>query len=243
MNALAGLMNPMAVGQSFQMGMEQGRARRGEMETQNALSMLARDPNSAEGFEKLVQYNPQAAMQIGQQRQAAQAKEQAAAMDADLTARALQGDDTALTQLATTNFEKWAKIDTRMKAQAVEESALLGEAALDILQVPPGEQRRARLITYAQQFPQFAEKINEVAFLPPAEQETQLRAVIANAKMVGKLHEMERPSYQAIPEGGTLVNTRDPGAVAQFQQGAGAPMAIPPISDIDAELRRRGVIR
>lgn len=77
MNAFNSLMNPMAVGQSFQMGMEQGRARRGEMETQNALSMLARDPNSAEGFEKLAQYNPQAAMQIGQQRQAqaaAQAK-------------------------------------------------------------------------------------------------------------------------------------------------------------------------
>lgn len=76
MNAFNSLMNPMAVGQSFQMGMEQGRARRGEMETQNALSMLAKDPNSAEGFEKLAQYNPQAAMQIGQQRQAQAAAQQ-----------------------------------------------------------------------------------------------------------------------------------------------------------------------
>ena len=79
MNALAGLMNPMAVGQSFQMGLEQGRARRGEMETQNALSMLAKDLNSAEGFEKLAQYNPQAAMQVQAQRQqqaAAQAQAQ-----------------------------------------------------------------------------------------------------------------------------------------------------------------------
>lgn len=146
-------------------------------------------------------------------------KQDAARVEGELTAAALGGNEEALTQLATRNFDKWKSISGELKAKAVGEAELYGNAALDLLQVPY-EQRRGRFIAYSQQFPELGDKIQEVAFLPAEQQETALRAALAEAKMIGKLHEMERPSYQAIPEGGTLVNTRDPAAVQQFQGGA-----------------------
>ncbi len=161
--------------------------------------------------------------QMQEQRFAQQ--QQAEAQTADLTARALQGDDAALTELATVNFERWKSLDGTMKQKATEETQVLGNAALDLLN-RPYEQRRGLIIAYAQQFPDSAEKINEVAFLPQSEQDAALRAVVAEAKMVDKLITMERPSYQAIPEGGTLVNTRDPAAVQQFQGGGATQPSI-----------------
>jgi hypothetical protein len=160
---------------------------------------------------------------------------------ADLTARALRGDDDALTQLATVNFDRWKGLEGTMKQKAVEQSQVFGNAAIDLLGMPP-EARRGQIIAFAQRFPELANQINEVAFLPPAEQDSALRAVVAEAKLTEKLIAMERPSYQAIPEGGTLVNTRDPRAVSAFQSG-GAPQASapPPLSAIEAELARRGV--
>lgn len=140
---------------------------------------------------------------------------------ADLTAKALQGDDAALSELATVNFDRWKSLNTEVKSKAAEQAQVLGNTALDLLNLPPN-QRQGLFIATAQQMPEFAEKIQEVMFLPPAEQEAALRTVIAEAKMVDKLIQMERPSYQAIPEGGTLVNTRDPQAVRQFQQGGGS---------------------
>jgi hypothetical protein len=155
--------------------------------------------------------------QMQEQRFAQQ--QQAEAQTADLTARAMQGDDAALTQLATVNFDRWKTLDAQIKGKAAEESQILGNAGLDLLN-RPYEQRRDLFLAYAQQMPQFADKIQEVAFLPANEQEAALRTVVAEAKMVDKLISMERPSYQAIPEGGTLVNTRDPSAVQSFQGGA-----------------------
>lgn len=146
-------------------------------------------------------------------------QQQAAAQEADLTTRALAGDDAALTQLATVNFEKWKSLDTASKTRAREQATIFGNAALDVLQVPAGPQRRDRIVTYAQQFPQLAEQINEIAFLPPNEQETRLRAVVAEANLTERLHRMEQPDYQVLPQGADLVNTRDPQAVAQFAPG------------------------
>ena len=168
-------------------------------------------------------------------------QQQQEAQTADLTAKALQGDDTALSQLATVNFERWKGLEGGLKQKASEQSQVLGNAGLELLN-RPYEQRRDLFIAFAQQMPQFAGTIQEVAFLPANEQDAALRAVVAEAKLTEKLIAMERPSYQVIPEAGTLVNTRDPQAVQQFQGGGGQQQA-PSMSDIDAELRRRGVIR
>ena len=156
------------------------------------------------------------------QEQRFEQQQQTEQQTADLTARALQGDDDALTQLATVNFDRWKGLEGTMKQKATEQAQVFGNAAIDLLGMPP-EARRGQIIAFAQRFPQLANQINEVAFLPPAEQDAALRAVVAEAKLTEKLIAMERPDYQAIPEGGTLVNTRDPGAVQQFQGGAAQP--------------------
>jgi hypothetical protein len=149
-------------------------------------------------------------------------QQQQEAQTADLTAKALQGDEEALTQLATVSFDRWKSLDGQIKGKAAEDAQVLGNAAIDLLNVPFAE-RPGRIIAYAQQFPQFAEKINQVAYLPQGEQEAALRTVVAEAKMIDKLIQMERPSYQVLPQGADLVNTRDPQAVAQFAPGGGAP--------------------
>lgn len=230
--AQGGFQNALAMGLQVGQMVRQGQDQRNE---RNALAAYAKDPSEA-NFGGLADVRPDIAIQQREVMAAQQAKQ----AEAKLVQQALGGDDAALGQLATVNFDKWKTLDGQVKAQALQEAQTFGNAALDILQVPY-QQRQGRIIGYAQQFPEFADKINELAYLPQAEQDAALRGVLADAKMIGKLHEMERPSYQAIPEGGTLVNTRDPNAVQQFQ--GGGQQAMPSISDIDAELRRRGVIR
>jgi len=212
-------MNPAAVGQSFQQGLELGQQRRGEMESRNALSALAANPNDADAMRNLAFYNPQAAQRqqvINQRERAAQQEAQQKSMTAELVRAAMAGDEAALDELAVVNRAAWKDINSDQQEQIVRESETLGQAALDILQVP-FEQRQGRIIQYAQQFPQYAEQINELALLPQEHQDLALRGVVIDARMVGKLHQMERPRYQAIPSGGTLVDTSNPQAVRQFQ--------------------------
>lgn len=221
MNALNSLMNPAAIGQTVQQGFQQGRQMRSQMETQNALSTLVTDPTNQDAMQNLARFNPQAAMQyqgVQQQRQAAQAKAEQEQQTAALTQRALQGDDAALDQLATVNFDRWKSVSEQERKQSAEESAILGQAALSLMNTSP-EQRRGLFIRYAQDMPQFADKIQEVAFLPPAEQDAALRSVIVQAKLVEKLNALEKPQYQRLAPGEVFVNTKDPAAVSQFSSG------------------------
>jgi hypothetical protein len=231
--AQGGFQNALAL------GMQVGDMARQRKE-HNALSAYAKDPSEA-NFGAVADVRPDIAIPMQQQQQQQQAASEAEARLADLRARALAGDDAALTQLATESFDQWKGINSEVKAKAAADSEVLGNAAIQLINTPY-EQRPGQIVAYAQQFPQFAEKIQEIAYLPQAQQDEALRAVVAQAKMVGKLIEIERPSYQVLPQGADLVNTRDPRAVAQFAPGGGQVQA-PALSDIDAELRRRGVIR
>jgi hypothetical protein len=51
----------------------------------------------------------------------------------------------------------------------------------------------------------------------------QREAMIARAGQVKEFLEQQAPKYQVIPEGGTLVNTRDPAALQQVANGQSAP--------------------
>lgn len=206
-----------ALAQGLQLGQAAGQAQR-QRSLNNALADF--DPTNPDTLKPVMKEDPRVGMQLRgqmQQQQAAQMEAQKEQQLADLTDRAVQGDETALTELASVNFERWKSLDGATRERATQQATLYGNAVLDVLQAPPGPERRERIVTYAQQFPQLAEQINEIAFLPPAEQEAQLRAVVVEANLTQRLHQMEQPSYQAIPEGGTLVNTRDPAAVQQFQ--------------------------
>lgn len=201
-----------ALAQGLQIG-QMARQRQEQRQERNALAAYAKDPSEA-NFAGLADVRPDIAIQQRQQMEARQAESQMG----DLTRRAVGGDEAALNELAALNFDRWQSIDTNQKKAASEQATVLGNAALDVLNLPP-EQRSARIMGYAQQFNN--PEIAQIAQLPAAQQEQALRAAVAESGMVQRLIEMERPSYMAIPAGGTLVNTRSPQAVTQFARDYG----------------------
>lgn len=218
MNALAGLMNPLAVGQMVEQGFQKGRQQLAERETQNALGQLVTDPMNGEALANLAKYNPQAAMAMQDRQrsiQAEQQKAQAAQMEQQLVGAALKGDAAALDRLAEVNFEKWKSLDASQQKQAADEAKIFGNAALDILNRPP-EQRQAAVAAYAQQMAGQYPEVAQIAQLPPEQLDAALRGAVAEAQMIEKLIGLEQPKYMAIPQGGTLVDTRNPQAVQSF---------------------------
>lgn len=182
----------------------------------------------------IAQRNPALAQRLQEQ----QAKQQEAAITSQLTQQAMSDDPAqrtaAMRQLATVNFDRWRVLGTEQKQAAEQEAEVFGNAAMDVLNRPP-EQRPAAIMAYASRLQN--DEIAQIAQLPPDQQEAALRAAIAEAGMVKELIAMEMPDYMAIPQGGTLVDTRNPGAVRQFGQGAPAPSVAPPPEAI-AELRQ-----
>lgn len=86
------LINPAAVGGAFEQGMRAGRSDREEREVRGALSAYAVNPDDKSAFEKLAQYRPELAIQIGQQRQKAQqAQQEQRRADLPLMGRLLDG--------------------------------------------------------------------------------------------------------------------------------------------------------
>lgn len=171
--ATGGFQNALAMG--MQMGQQARMAQQQNALMQQREAMIANQTRD---------------QQMQEQRFAQQQQQEA--QTSELTAKALQGDDAALSQLATVNFDRWKTLDTQLKGRAAEEAQVLGNAAIDLLNVP-FEQRSGQIIAYAQRFPEFADKINEVAYLPQGEQDAALRTVVAEAKMIDKLIQMERP--------------------------------------------------
>lgn len=223
MNALAGLLNPLQVGQMVQSGFQQGREMRAGMETENALSKIAMNPEDQEARQSLARFNPKLAIEM----QEKDAERKKAAQQADIQRRAAMGDPQAQIELAGVDFNAWKGLRTDQRAAVEQEAKIFGNAAMDILQTPDASQRMAKIQGYAQQLGGQYPEVAQIAQLPPDQLEAALRSAVAEAQMVEKLIALEQPRYQVIPEGGTLVNTRDPGAVAQFGQGApqaaGAP--------------------
>lgn len=186
-NAQRGFQNALAFG--MQMG-AQARQAQERKEYRNALAQF--DPSKPETLQAVMAANPEVGLQLRGQVQAQQQEAQIA----ELTQQSLSDDPEisgpALDQLASVNFDRWSKLDTRQRAQAAEEAKVFGEAALDIAS-QPYDQRRGRIIGYAQQFPEYAEQINQIAFLPEAEQDAALRAAIVEAGLMERLQRMEQP--------------------------------------------------
>ena len=242
MNALAGLMNPLAVGQMVQQGYETGKQQRAEMETRNALGQLVTDPMNQEAMQSLARYNPQAAMGMQdrqRQIQAEQAAQQKAQQEQDLFRRAMSGDGTAMDELANVSFDKWSKLDGMQKKQAEEESKIFGNAALDILNRPP-EQRGAAIAAYAQQLGTQYPEVAQIVQLPPEQQEAALRAAVAEAQMVEKLIGLEQPKYMAVARDADMVNLKDPAAIAEFGRMREERLAGPQAGTVEDGFRFKG---
>jgi hypothetical protein len=190
-----GFQNALATG--LQLG-TMARQRQDEREFRNALTQF--DPNNPETLKPIMAARPEVGMQLQGQMQ----QQQRAAQEAELTQQAFSDDPNvrgqAMQQLAVLNFPKWKDLRDDQKAAAAQESKVFGDAALSLSQVPYG-QRRDLILAYAQQMPQFAEQINEIAFLPEAEQNNALRVAVTEAGLIQKLIDLEQPQQFNVGPG------------------------------------------
>lgn len=189
-------------------------------ETQKAESQAA--------YERLAKINPRLAFEVQgkmadqQAKRAKYAQEQRAA---DLRTKAAQGDPAALQELVGIDFEGWSKLDANKRRLIEDQTKYTGQAALRISQIKdPVEQAAAwdQAVEQGVQAGYAGMADYRGKFSPQA-----LQGAIDNAGLVEKFIELAQPKYTAIPEGGTLVNTRDPAAVASFTQGGGTPPQLP----------------
>lgn len=132
---------------------------------------------------------------------------------------AMQGDAEAKSRLMTSSFEAWEKVDAADKAKIAEETELYGQAAQYALSKRDPRAIRQVVMGFAQQQGNNPE-IMAIAQLSDQQMTEALQNAVFEAGLVKDLIAQDAPRYQAIPEGGTLVNTRDPQAVRTFQQGA-----------------------
>jgi hypothetical protein len=257
-NALATVLMPQggtSGGQAPQMGgMGGGIVATPEQEAESAAAR-AKFPNApqygdenerSEAMRVIAMRNPQLFTQLQQQ----EAAGRAAARKAQIFDRALGGDATAMDELARLDYDAFSKLDKAQKDEIAAESKLFGDVSYDLLNTPPA-QRRDKFITYAREFPQYQEEINALAFAPPEEQERKLRALALQAGLGQKLYEMDKPQTLNVQPGAGVYERDSRGnirtVIAPNYGGAPAfspvpqPGAAPAISDIDAELRRRGV--
>lgn len=215
MGIFDGLPDPSAPGQAFMAGMQRGRAEREDRETRGALSAYAMNPDDPVAFEQLARYRPDFAIQIRED----QTKRQRAAQVAELTQRAAAGDTQAIQELAPIDIDAFLRLDKRQQEHIARGVDYVGQAALAISQLPE-EQRAAAWDSYAQQGVEqgFTELQDEIGGYSPE----ALQSAIAEAKLTQEAIRLAQPRYQAIPEGGTLVDTSNPAAVQAFTAGQGA---------------------
>lgn len=214
-----GILRPVDIGGAFNQGVEAGRQRRAENALDEQFRTMAQNPNAPVSND-LLRFAPQQAYQLSQQ----QRQQQKGERERDVKMRAAQGDKAAIAELAGIDWDAWTKIGQRDKDAIKARNDYMGNAALRISQAP--EAQRPQLWDAAvQQGVQLG--YSDLASFQGQYNPQALEALIANSGQVAKLFELEKPNYQVIPEGGTLVNTRDPAALQQVanQNSSAANMA------------------
>ena len=214
-----GILRPVDIGGAFNQGVEAGRQRRAESALDEQFRTMAQNPNAPVSND-LLRFAPQQAYQLSQQ----QRQQQKADKERDVKVRAAKGDKAAIAELAGIDWDAWTKIGQRDKDAIKARNDYMGNAALRISQAP--EAQRPQLWDAAvQQGVQLG--YSDLASFQGQYSPQSLEALIANSGQVAKLFELEKPNYQVIPEGGTLVNTRDPAALQQVanQNSSAANMA------------------
>lgn len=195
--------NALATG--LQMG-AQYKANRQDEERRNALTAYATNPNAPGSFEGLAKVDPGMAIQArGQQQQV-----QRQAHEIDIKRRAAAGDPTAMAELAGIDINAWNALGDDQRAAAKQRMETIGQAALMANSPEAWDATIERLVQSG--MPEAAQYRGRFEL-----RETALQ----QAGLAKQFMDMQQPNYQVVPEGGTLVNTRSPSAVAQF--GAGAP--------------------
>lgn len=194
------------IGGAFNQGLQAGQQRRREMETDNALRALIANPNDPNVVNDLARFDPRMAMQVqGQQQQTMQAGQLRGARVA-----AAQGQPGAVEALAGIDWDSYRALSKEQREQAKAGIDTIGQLALAADTPEKWDNIVGQL---AQSDPQFQQYIGKFALR---------EGILAQAGEIKAFLEQQQPKYQVIPEGGTLVNTRDPAALAQVAgQNAG----------------------
>lgn len=221
-NPFNALMDPQQLGASIQNAFQYGTQQRQQAETQRALGQYAQNqsPETAAG---VTRHNPMMGMQLQDreaERAAAAAKAQEQAYAADLQRRAAGGDKAALAELAGIDISAWNTLNNAQKSAFEQNIDFIGNAALAVSQLPKAN-RPAAWDAYIEQGVRMGLG-GELAQYVGQYSPDALNAVLASAGQTKTFLDMERPSYQVVPQGGDLVNTRDPEAVKEFQAGVRA---------------------
>lgn len=221
---------PNAFERNFQQGFQLGeyqRQRREETEQRNALAAYAANPNE-QSLNALAQFAPEVAIQERRRMQQAAQEQQVQ----QLRAAAAGGDRNAMQQLAAIDPTTYSTLSTqrRQYEQGMVEAA--SNLAQRVLTLPP-EQRAA---VYQQQIAILGQRYPELAGQEYSDE--LMQSTIAEAGQWQEFNRSQQPDYMAIPEGGTLVNTRSPQAVQQFSQSQ-FPNA-PQIGAVEDGYRYRG---
>lgn len=214
------LMNPGGAGQNALLAFQQARGLRQRDEQQKAMTAYATNPND-QSLNALAPYDPQFVIQQRQQ----MAKQQQEQQAAQLRMAAAQGDAGALQQLVGIDFDSWKALDGSLKQKVKAQNDYIGQAALRISQLDPQQQPAAWDQAIAQGVQMGFPELQNYAgkYSPQA-----VQGAIDNAGLVEKFISLAEPRYMAVPNDATLVNTRNPSAVASFGASAApATTAIP----------------
>jgi hypothetical protein len=204
--------------------MQAGQQQRREMATDNALRALIANPNDANVVNDLARVDPRMAYQI----QGQQAQSQRAAAEQQARMGAVRGDPQALEELAGFNIEDYLKLDKRSQEEYKQGIDTIGQLAM-LADTP--EEWDDIVGQLAQANPEFNKYRGRFDLR---------QSVIAQAGEAKAFIEQNQPKYQVIPEGGTLVNTRDPAALAQVAGQNVAPQGGPQPGTVEDGYRFRG---
>lgn len=190
------------------------RERREQEAQRNAFAEYAANP-TREGAAGLVQYNPQFGMgEIARFDQQA-----AAAREADVRRGAASGDPAAMAELAGIDLNAWRGLSSDQRQAAASQMEAMGNAAMYVANLPE-EQRAAawdqQVSLLSRQFPELQQYQGQ--YSPEA-----LASAVNGAGKFMDFWRTQQPDYMVLPENATMVDARNPAAVAQFGGQGGAP--------------------
>jgi hypothetical protein len=192
-----GMARPVDAGNALLQGFQQGQAMRREADTQSALGAYASNP-SMETANALIGVDPRLGMQARTQQigmdQAAQLR--------STTAAAVRGEPGAMDQLAGLDIDTWAKLDGRTKEKVKQATGFMGQAIMQISQVPEAQRAQA-WATYVQQAEASGLDIptQYERYSPEA-----MNAAAAEAGTMEKLLDQAEPDWRVVPQGGYIEN-------------------------------------
>lgn len=233
-----GLGAPVNVGGMFTQGFEHGQQVARERQTDQALAAFTQDPENPQAINALMRVNPRVGFQLYQDQRKSQKETRIRALVQKVSA----GDDSVMPDLLFEAPELWARLDEKTKKQVADATSFMGQAGLEIGQLPE-EKRPAAWDAYVKQgeaggldIPARYERYTPEAFKAAMAEAGKMAEFLTSQKLVWH-QEGERPSF-ATNAMGIPVGSQNPyaGSVPQPQGGGGQNLPRPSTPQEAAQL-------